>query len=60
VRSINEADVYFLKVEVSLKRDLDRTTQQRQKTIVDVEKLLREGPRGHGLEIDVQIIAPDG
>jgi hypothetical protein len=21
---------------------------------------LREGPKGHGLEIDVQIIAPDG
>jgi hypothetical protein len=34
--------------------------QQRQKALNDAEKKLREGPRGHGLEIYVQIIAPDG
>jgi hypothetical protein len=58
--STKETDAYFLKVELSLKRALDGTTQQRQKAIVDAEKLLRENPRDHGLEIDVQIITPDG
>jgi hypothetical protein len=58
--STKETDAYFLKVELSHKRALDGTTQQRQKAIDDAEKLLREGPKGHGLEIDVQIIAPDG
>jgi hypothetical protein len=58
--STKETDIHFSKVELSLKRAMEGPMQQRQKALDDADKLLREGPRGHGLEIDVQIIAPDG
>jgi hypothetical protein len=58
--STKATDIHFGKVELALKRAMEGPRQQQQKALDDAEKLLREGPRGHGLEIVVQIIAPDG
>jgi hypothetical protein len=58
--STKETDIYFNTVALSLDRAKLGSLQQRQKALDDAEKQLREGPRGHGLKIDVQIIAPDG
>jgi hypothetical protein len=53
-------DTHFDKVQHALKRAMYGPREQRQRPLDEAERLMEDAPKGHGLEIDVQIIAPDG